>query len=239
MENIKNTDKIKAKIKALLSKTTENGASQHEMEASLKKANELMLDYFISEHDLKDTDIIERCVLKEVPLIKSGYDLTMFYAELSRLFDCEHFYNSKRIAFFGFEQDTELCAYFYNFIIKSCLSEKEKYLKTNHYATLKARYHGRTLVSSFIKGFQLSVAAKMSAMYWERRRNIPQSYGLMVIQKEENVKSQFKERNVKISSAAKRKHYSESAVFAKGIEAGNRLNIIQGIDSNTSTLRLE
>ncbi|EKT3957673.1 DUF2786 domain-containing protein [Flavobacterium psychrophilum] len=229
-------DKIKVKIKALLSKTTDNGATHQEMESALKKANELMLQNFISEHDLKDFKVIEKCILKEVPLIKSGYDLTMFYTKLARLFDCEYYYNSKRIAFFGFEQDTEFCAYFYNVIVKTCLKEKEKYIKSSHFKEMRRMYHGKTLSASFIKGFQISVAEKMHQMYKERKRNVPESYGLMVIEKEENVKSQFLNLDLKIKSVKAKDVIVEQAVFDKGKEAGKTINLIQGIDSFNDNL---
>lgn len=227
----KSNDKIKAKINALLQKTTANGASQQEMESALKKANQLMLEYFISEHDLKDFKIIEKCILKEVPLIKSGYDFTLFYHALSQLFDCEHFYNSKRIAFFGFEQDTEFCAYFYNVIINACIAEKNRYIKTEHYAQMKKQHHGRTLISSFIKGFQISVAKKMTVMYEERKRNVPESYGLMVLEKEKEVQLQYEEMNFKVRKIKDNIVTIEQEVFDKGKEAGEKLDLIQGINA--------
>jgi hypothetical protein len=223
-------DRIKAKIKALLSKTVDNGASEQEMESALKKANELMLQNFISEHDLKDFAIIEKCVLKEVPLIKTGYDMTIFYASLARLFDCEYYYNKRRIAFFGFDQDTEFCAYFYNVIVKTCLKEKNVYVKSEHFQLMKSMYHGRTLSSSFIKGFLCSISDKMQIMYKERKRNVPESFGLMVIEKEQNVKNQFLNLDVKVKIIKEKDIIAEKCVFDRGYEEGEALNLVQGID---------
>lgn len=72
-------DSIKLKIKALLSKTTENGATEAEALSALKKAQSLMLEYFISEHDLVDPYISEKCIFKEVDIIQSAYDMKVFY----------------------------------------------------------------------------------------------------------------------------------------------------------------
>lgn len=180
---MENPDKIKNKIKALLSKTTDNGATKEEMESALRKANKLMTDFFISEHDLQDSEIINKCVSEQFELTKSGFDLSLFYTDLADLFDCQYYYNSKRIVFFGHEQDVALCGYFYNVISKTCLKEKEIYLKSEKYLQLKNHHHGRTLSSSFIKGFLIEVASKMREMYEERERNIPETYGLIVIEK--------------------------------------------------------
>ena len=229
-----NQDKIKSKIKALLAKTEENGASKQEMEAALKKANALMLEHFISEHDLKDTKVIEQCIQKEVPLIQSGYFLGGFYNELARLFDCEYFYTTKTITFFGFEQDTELCAYFYNFIISSCLREKNDFVKSEDYKALTEVFHGRTLVSSFIKGFISAVAEKMYQLYKERQSNIPESYGLMVIEKDQQVKQQFDSMDFSIKTKKLKQAQVESQAFYHGEDRGNELNLVQGVTTTTT-----
>ena len=226
-------DKIKSKIKALLSKTTDNGASKSEMESALTKANKLMLDFFISEHDLKDPYINEKCVLKEVPLIKSGCDLGLFYNELTNLFDCQYYYNSKRIAFFGFEEDTELCAYFYVFIINSCLSEKAKYLKTKEYKHLKSFYHGRTLSSSFIKGFLKGVSFKMRELYNARELELSKDkHSLVVVEKETKVKNQFEALNLKIKTSPMKQIIAEESAFNSGKKIGKELSITQGINQS-------
>lgn len=228
---MKDRDKIKDKIKALLSKTIDNGATKEEMESALKKANELMLQFFISEHEITDDEIIEKCILKEVLLTKSAYDLSLFYADLSVLFDCEYFYNSRRIAFFGHEQDVELCGYFYNVISKTCLKEKDKYIKTENYKYLKRYHHGRTLASSFIKGFLVEVILKMKAMYDERKSNIPEQYGLMVIEKDKKVKKEFAKLDLNLNILKHKGINAQTEAFNNGLEAGKQLDLIQGINS--------
>lgn len=230
-------EKIKKKIKALLSKTTDNGATREEMESSLKKANELMLEFFITEHDLKDVEIIKKCIKKEVPLIKSGYDLSLFYPFLAKLFDCEYFYNSRRIVFFGFEQDTEMCDYFYNLIVKACLNETKEYKKTAEYDYLTKFRHGKSLIASFIKGYLLEVSEKMETMYKDRKSNIPESYGLMVIEKENQVNEQFKALNIKIKSTSTNVSNINSMAFESGCEKGSQFEITQGLEASENTTK--
>jgi hypothetical protein len=231
-------DKIKLKIRALLSKTVENGATEAEAVSALSKANDLMLKYFISEHDLKDPFIGEKCVLKEIPIIYSGYDISIFYGYLSELFDCEHFYNHNRIAFFGFEQDTELCAYFYVVIIKACFREKDRYTKSCEYKKLKIRCHGRTLVSSFIKGFLIEISRKMKEMYVNRKSSIPQSMSLTIISKENRVKREFSECNFRLKTHTSQLKGEKSA-FDAGVEKGKDFQIIQGINQYESESLLQ
>ncbi len=228
---MKNTDKIKNRIKALLSKTTDNGATKEEMESALAKANQLMTEFFISEHDIKDAEIINKCVSEGFQLTKSGFDLGLIYNDLARLFDCQYYFNSKRIVFFGYEQDVALCGYFYNLITKTCLIEKERYLKSEKYLKLKKHYHGKTLSSSFIKGFLIEVKIKMRDMYKEREKNIPETYSLMVIEKKEKVKSEFENQNTNIKVIKPKQLTGQREAFEDGIEKGKEISLVQGIES--------
>lgn len=233
-------DKIISRVKALLEKNTDNGASEAEAMAALAKANELMRSWYISENDIKDPYLGEKCILKEVPLIKSGYNYRIFYNDLVRLFDCKYFYNSKRIAFFGFEEDVELCAYFYNLIIKSCLSEKNIFLESPEGIVAKKYHHGRTLASSFIKGFMLRVSDKMEDMYKDKVSNLPQQTGLMIIKKEEKVKEQFGTLDFKITTVSTKELAFEEMGFDAGFKKGNEFQLTQGIadHKNDKTLKI-
>lgn len=224
-----NRDNIKRKIKALLAKTTENGASESEAISAMNKAQQLMLEHFISENEIIDPFIKEKCVFKSVDLVKSGYDLSLFYCFLSKLFDCEHYYTRTKITFFGFEDDVDLCIYFYYFISKSCLKEKDKFIKSDEFKKLRKHCHGRTLAASFIDGFISSVSLKIDAMYFSRERNMKKEVGLMVIEKQQRVKEQFQEFNLSIRTVASKQRDNECNAFLSGLDEGNNLSITQGI----------
>ncbi|MDV3675110.1 hypothetical protein CMU30_02190 [Elizabethkingia anophelis] len=228
-----------ARVKALLEKNTDNGATEAEAMAALTKANQLMKDWYILEHEINDPYLGEKCVLKEFPLIKSGYDYRLFYNDLVRLFDCEYFYNSKRISFFGFEDDVELCGYFYNLIIKSCLQEKDNYLQSPEGIVAKKHHHGRTLAASFIKGFMLRVSIKMENMYKDKVSNLPQAVGLMIIKKEEKVKEQFLEFDFDIEVRSSGEIVFEKIGFDAGMEKAENFQLTQGISDYNSDKTLK
>ncbi|MGR3790689.1 DUF2786 domain-containing protein [Flavobacterium sp. TN-1] len=228
---MENKERIKGKIKALLSKTVDNGATKEEMESALNKANQLMTEFFISEYDLKDEQVIEKCLSKQFELTKSGFDLTIFYNSLARLFDCEYYYNSKRIVFFGHEQDVDLCGYFYYVITKTCLNEKDRFVKSDKYMKLRKNYHGRTLSSSFIKGFLIEVQEKMREMYENRKSNIPEGYGLIVLEKNKRVKQDFQKLDLKILTQKSRPITGELEAMEEGIKKGKEINLIQGLST--------
>jgi hypothetical protein len=232
-------DNIKKKIKALLAKTTENGATEAEALAALEKAHELMMENFISEHEITDPYIAEQCVFKTIEKIKSGYNIDVFYATLCRLFDCKHYYTTANITFFGFEEDAELCAYFYGFIIKACLNKKNKYMRSREYKALSLHYSGRSLAASFIRGFMVGICRKMQEMYECRKDNLTPEVGLMVIQKEQLVKKQFEESNIKARSVGIRKGKYEAQAFLNGVQQGQDTRITQGINQHKQDSMLQ
>lgn len=227
-----NNEKIKNKIKALLSKTVENGATKQEMESALRKANELMIQHFISESEIKDESLKEKLVSKRFNMIKSKYDFKIFYASLSLLFDCKCYYNSqaKKITFFGHETDVDMCGYFYSLITESAIKEKNEYAKSNEYSiSKKLGYHGKTLTSSFVKGFLIEVSNKMREMYKDKKSNIEKGTGLTVYEKKNKVESAFRNLNLNLIKV-KNKIRAESNAFDSGKSKGQNFNLTQGIN---------
>ena len=231
-------DKIISRIKALTSKTVENGATQAEMESALRKANQLAVEFMISEHELKDVEVIEKCVLKSFPLVKTGYDMSLFYGTLGLLFDCEHYYNNKTITFFGYSQDVELCGYFYQVIVKAALNEKDKYLKREENKYLRVLYHGKTISASFIRGFLIEVCRTINEMYEERESNLPQSFSLMVIDKKERVRKEYEELNLKVRIKKDKATVAAEQAFYDGRTEGENFKLTQGLEGKEESGKL-
>lgn len=223
-------DRIKIKINALLSKTTDNGATKEEMESALQKASELMLKYFISEHDLTDPLLLNKFILKEVALIKSAYNFRYFYNSLARLFDCEYYLNNYSINFFGFEQDTQFCEYFYNTIIKTCLNSVSDFKRSDDYKILKEKNHGRAIVSSFIKGFLIEISGRMNDLYENRVKEVPKAYGLIMLDKMDRVTEQFRQLKPNLTYVNYRTVEYEKIAFNAGLAAGKDISLTQGIE---------
>lgn len=227
-----NTERAKSKINALLAKTVENGATEEEMNSALAKAAELMKIFFITEHDLKESIADEHCILAEEPLYRTTYIVNLFYYELAVLFDCKHFFNKERIAFYGFKQDTQLCVYFYRMIMQSCFKAKDVYRATQEFKAAKRQgYHAKTLVASFIKGYLLKVAAKLQDLYKDRQSNLEQSTGLMII-KEQLVQEQYDKEDFNVRVSNPRELYYMQQAFEQGVQAGEDFEIIQGVDAS-------
>lgn len=226
-----NNLKVKGKIRALLNKTVENGASEQEAMLALKKANELMLENFISEHDLEGVEP-EKIIEVREPIVVASYDFTLFYGSLARLFDCENFWTTGRkgdIVFFGFESDAKLAMYFYRLVMKAAFNSIEEYKKSFEFTHAKAFYgmHGKTLVSSFVKGFTIRLAERLREMYQQRKASVPYGMGLMVIEKDEQVEAEFNKQHPKVKGHKVNLDNLSREAFRAGVEDGEKLDLVQ------------
>jgi hypothetical protein len=234
-----NKDKIKLKIRALLAKTTENGATESEMLEAMAKASELMEKYFINENDLNDPFLGEKCVFVSTPILKTRYQVCYFYGYLAQLFDCEYYFTKIELTFFGFENDVELCVYFYRQIVKTCFFEAEKYKDSREYAFQKrSGYHGSQIIKSFVKGFILRVCDKLEEIYKERQAARTTERGLILREKSQRVKEAFDSEDIKINIRKFGKISVLDAAFNAGKEKGNEFNITQGIKQGKQSSRV-
>lgn len=236
MEDQRN--KIKGKIRALLNKTVENGASEQEAILALKKANELMLENFICEHDLEGVDPEKIIEVKE-SIVVTSYDFTLFYGALARLFDCECYWTTGRkgdIVFFGFESDAKLAMYFYKLVMKAAFTSIEEYKKSFEFIHSKAFYgvHGKTLVASFVKGFTVRLGDRLREMYEQRRASIPYGMGLMVIQKDEQVETEFNKKHPKLRVHKVNLDNIERTAFEAGTVEGEKIDLVQPLNGGGS-----
>lgn len=222
-------ERVIRKVKALTSKTVENGATEAEMLLAISKANQLMQQYFIKSHDLQDTP--EQCVLKEVELVKTHYKFSAFYYDLAKLFDCEHYYTRTKIAFFGLEHDVMTCEYLYYLIVRTALREKDLYLQTKAYKDLRSFYSPKTLANSFLKGFIFSVADRMQEMFEEKNKSIPDEYAIQLFDKRKQVQDEFGSLNLTIRTEKSTTASLLSEAVEDGREAGEKLAINKAIQS--------
>jgi len=163
MENI-----IK-KVKALFSKTLENGATIEESKSAFEMASKLMTKHNIkmAELDTKPQyDILSLATKKTV----SNVNLSIFGNAISALFDCTLTFNHFGVCFFGHREDVELAIFSFETLTKKCENELKKYKNTEKYIEIISlnKNYSKTLCNSFRKGFYLEIANKLRAkVYYE------------------------------------------------------------------------
>lgn len=235
MENNVLRDRALKRIKALLEKTEENGASIEEANSALEKATSLMTDYFITINDIEE--------LKDDPIVTEATDLYKIKEDVSRihpiicdLLDLRHFYSASKITFVGYKTDVKVGIYLYKKITEGLNADIKDFKKSKEYEILKHHYHGNTLRRDFISGWINRISEKVYELLAERDRNLKDNdKGGLVLVKKSNVDQKFSEFSVKLSRPKVTNVFSCHA-FKKGQNQANSFNLQNDIDTTETSL---
>ncbi|MFW6047157.1 MAG: DUF2786 domain-containing protein [Candidatus Woesearchaeota archaeon] len=186
-------EKFLSKIKNLLKKTVENGATKAEAEASILLAQKLMAKYKIEESELDDvkekTDIIEEFIFEEFKKRRGWiYILGDIIAENFSCYSLQIMgHRSSNLMFVGHRSDIEIAKavflYAYDVLRQSSLEYARKIAK------LEGGNQNR-IRNDYIVGFLVGIEEKFDL----QREEIQEETGLILL-KDEAV-SQFVEENI-------------------------------------------
>ncbi len=166
--------RISAKIRALLAKTTENGATEAEAMAAAEKASELMGEYNLSMRDVQD--VKDESWGKRARPFGKGSSRRRHYHEVSNSMgaiaafcDCKVWVSGGELVFFGTQTDTEIAHYMFDMLRETMDREYRRFEKSEagrrekQYGT-----HGKTMRAAFMLGFVVRVNARLRQMKAER-----------------------------------------------------------------------
>lgn len=229
-------DRALKRIKALLNKTEENGASLEEAKSALEKATILMKEYFITLNDIEDLKD-DPIVVESTPIIKIKEDIGQLYPIICKLFDLRHFFSSSSLTFVGYQTDVKIGIYLYNKIVKGLLKDLDDFKKSDRFSKLKINYHGSTLRRDFISGWIDAIYWKVEALYSERESKInTDNKGGLILLKKDNVDKKFSEFKVKLARSKSVNVFS-SAAFTDGTSSASKFNLQNDLDTTEDNLK--
>lgn len=146
---------VKRKIRALLSKTTDAGATESEAMFAMNKVGELLVQYNLSMDEVTLRE--EPCVTKAFSTGSKRRDVTWnIHSGIAQMLGVKVWLNRRSTGiaweFFGLESDVDMAIYLYDFIHKAERTAKEAFKKTEIYRN----WHGgnrKTLTTNFQTGF--------------------------------------------------------------------------------------
>ena len=228
----KEKENLKAKINALLAKNVENGATEAEAAMALEKAQELMTKYMIaqSELDIKST----KCLKLEVEIYPSNYNLYFIHKPIAELFDCMVWMigknKDKRAIYFGFDEDTQLASYFYNYLCRMIVTEAAAYKETEEYKRLCQNRHGRSVIADFIQGLQLRLIQRIDEQIAKKRKTVDETGSRdLVVVKSGVVNQEFVDLGINLKSKSVTVRNQDTKAYKAGHKRGGEVEITQGI----------
>ena len=228
------TDKenMKGKIRALLAKNKENGATEAEASIAIQKAQELMAKYMISQTELEIKKA--KCEKLYFSVYPSSYNFYIILNPIAELFDCFHWLEgvrqNQKAVYFGFEEDAQLASYFYEYLCKVAEAEAEKYKKTDEYRKLAEKSHGRTIMASFIRGIQVRLIERIKEQIVQKRKTVSEGGGRdLIVVKSDLVKKEYDGLGLKLQSRSSSSTSLEETAYKAGRKRGDEVGLKQGV----------
>jgi len=154
-------DKIKAKIKKLLSLS--RSPNPNEAASALKKAQELLAEYGLGQHDVNAIDIGETSVSTAYRNNVPRYEARLF-GYLSTAFGCEVIhYQGKSCTWrlIGLQHRAEVAAYIGQVLLRKLRSARTGYIKSLHRVRSRSRKTQRA--DAYCLAWVTTVTAKLPA----------------------------------------------------------------------------
>lgn len=232
-------ERIKKRIRALMTKTTENGATEAEAMAAAEKAR-AMMDYY--QIDVTAAQIErEEVDLQTSHIFEKRLDRMIYIGNaLGHYTDCRVWTHKNRVNFMGVGADAEMALYLFEMLVKTRDRELKAWRKTLDYKTEIANGHnGNALRTVFTDAFVNRVCERLKAAKDAEKTEAANHSRALVPVKNAIVERELKRRigGLTTRSAAASKGTSRAAARA-GAAAGSRAGFNGPISGNRSTPRL-
>jgi hypothetical protein len=233
-----NREKMLDKIKALLSKTTENGCSEQEELAALAKAKALMDAYEVTEADLQLTKEQAAILREEPPGTEDphGIKSNLFYA-VGTLTDCRMWRNHRSkgggVVFCGLPSDARFATWLLDHLTSYVQAELANHLMGNVATGMPRR--------RAINGFVIGITERISERLLKLCKPAPTATAnsrALVVAKQQVIKAKMDELGIKLrlSSGSMRQHDMGSR--NAGRSAGDRASFGRPVSGQAGALRI-
>lgn len=232
-------EKLIAKIKALLNRTIENGASLFEAETALNKATKLISKHHISEFELKNCSTKENCEEIKIKFTRRSNHIKDLFSEVAKTFECEYCYTSSYGIFFGYKTDLTIAEYIFNFCIETLENEIKQYKKTLDYKDDIEVFAPNQVINSFIGGFVNQISKKLKNLKQEKEKTVEMSTGTnLICLKSQAVAKSFNLAHNDVKVVSLKTAPSLKSAFNNGVESAKNYNLNRPINSKNNEIKL-
>lgn len=156
---------VKRKIRALIEKTPENGATEAEFMFAMKKVGELLLQYNLTMNDVTLREQV--CVTKSFKSGSKQRDVLWLVASgLGKFLTCKHWYcrpsDGIEWSFFGLEHDVDMALYLCDFIQKAERTAVAEFKRSDIYKAFQG--NRKIATNNFQNGFGMRIRERLIEM---------------------------------------------------------------------------
>ena len=227
-----NRENIFNKVRAMLSKTVDNGCTEAEALLALSMAEKLMEEHEITVDDLKldaETAVIGISDAKDPQNIrwKVCYFVSKFTATYA-------FGNKKYIKFVGLKSDVDFALWLTETLTAFIQAQLKSYMWSKGYQKLQGAQRNR-VINSFVIGCCSRINTNLRDMI--EARKVTTNSTALVVAKQALINDVVKDLNIDKADRRGRKHKICGDVFNDGLKAGDNASFGRPI-KNSENLQL-
>lgn len=238
--------KVKARIRALASRTVERGCSEAEAMVAAAKVGELLDVYGLtmSEVELREEACIQRTMVFDDPRRQA---MNWLFPALLRFTGCRGWTVGRAdYVIFGLEPDVQMAEYLMQVVAGALSWEEVLYRQSPDYA--RSRVPPQSALRSFRIGFADRVAARLDEIGAHRRATeqaaqasaMPAGAGgtALVLLKERKIEEGFRALGVRLRTVTRSTVVRDRGAYGRGREAGGRVGLERPLGAGPAARRL-
>ena len=219
-----NRKKLLERIKALLSKTVENGCTEAEAMSALSMAQSMMDAYEVTAEDLAETEK-ESAIRETMKDMRDPHHIRAYITRAIGKFtntkSYRHEFKSQKwkYHFIGLQSDVEFAVWLTETLTMFVQKELKNYIWANHYTSLEPS-HKRRIINGFVIGCTNRITERLNAL---SEQAVPTANGtaLMVI-KDQLINRKMQELGLELRQPRARSSRINDNSYEAGQAAGNR-----------------
>jgi hypothetical protein len=228
-----NREKMLDKIRALLSKTTENGCTEEEYLAALAKARALMDAYDITEADLELTKEEGVVLRKERTGTDPHHIKWNMSSTVGQFCDCTAWRDRDgKLVFLGLASDTQFATWLLDHLAAFVLTELADHLMGD----IAIGMPRRKVINGFVDGITGRISERLRELCKPPAAASTNSRALVVI-KQTLIKAKLAQLGIKLRTRTSC-HQRDEGSFAAGHSAGDRATFGRPVSGRAATLRI-
>jgi hypothetical protein len=229
-----NQEKMFDKIRALLSKTTENGCTEEEELAALAKARALMDAYEVTEADLQITKEEGVVMRRGSGTDPHGIKSNMTQA-VAKFCDCRAWLDRDgKLVFLGLASDTQFATWLLDHLAGYVLVELTDHLMGD----IAIGVQRRKVINGFVDGITWRVSERLRELCKPTAAAASSNSRALVVIKQTLIKAKMDELGIKLRSGSGSRHQRDEGSFAAGRSAGDRASFGRPVSGRAATLRI-
>jgi Protein of unknown function (DUF2786) len=223
------------KIRALMSKTAENGCTEHEALAALDKARAMMDAHEVTEAELQLTKAETAILRSEPPGSRDPHNIKRGMAgAVARFCDCKVWRASSGLVFCGLQSDAQFATWLLDNLTSFVQAELVKHLMGNIGHTGERRL----VTTSFAMGCTARISARLNALVEQSAKVMAGNSRALVVTKAGLIVDTMERHGIKLGRARSSRRQVDRGAYAAGAAAGERASFGRPVSGNGATPRI-